>query len=184
MTAGFNCYLLAAGKGTRAGGPKAWLEHQGKPLLERQLRFLRTLVSPTEMFVSIQPAWERRCAALEPEACWVSVDPETSPLSALQHLLRAGEAGRGFVWHVDMPFWEKEAAPAFSALAAAKGAARAPVQGGRRGHPIFLEAEAASRVLKLDPAKDRLDAFLRGEGTVEVPVDSPIVHANWNEGPR
>lgn len=184
MTAGFNAYVLAAGRGSRAGGPKAWLEHEGKSLLERQLARLRTLVAPTEMFVTIQHAWDARCSTLEPDACWVAVDPESTPLSALQHLLRAGEAGRGFVWHVDMPLWEPEASPVFGALARAKGEARVPVRGGKRGHPVFLDTEAVTRVLKLDPAKDRLDTFLRIMGATEVPVETDLIFGNWNEGPK
>ena len=56
----FQVYLLAAGHGRRAGGPKAWQDYEGKPLLERQIEFLTKHFEPSAIAVSIQEEWKDR----------------------------------------------------------------------------------------------------------------------------
>lgn len=169
--------LLAAGHGRRAGGPKAWADYDGRPMLEAQLEFLRTIAEPAKIAISIQREWLERCRALAPDVNWVPVDPDLQPLASLQALIRAGRVEASFVYHVDMPVFD---ASVFAKLAEAAGDAT-PVFGGRRGHPVFLTTFALLDVLRLDPAKDRLDAFLAKRGTVAVAVDSDLILANRNE---
>jgi CTP:molybdopterin cytidylyltransferase MocA len=59
--------------------------------------------------------------------------------------------------------------------------ALAPVCGGRKGHPIVLSPKLAPLIAALDPAKDRLDFWLRTRK--EKTVDAPFlcIHENWNE---
>lgn len=177
-------YLLAAGKGERAGGPKAWLERDGKPLLRMHLDFLGAHFDLTRVFISVQESWLKRCLELDLHVGWISTDPEGTPLASLQRLLSVSERAAGYVYHVDMPLWEGGALGVFQALKDGIGTAAAavPTFSGRRGHPVLLSRAAAADVSRLDAGKDRLDAFLRECHVAEVPVKTPLIHANWNEG--
>lgn len=169
--------LLAAGRGRRAGGPKAWGPYGGKTLLEAQLGFLATVTAPENVDIAIQAEWLERCRALSPRVNWIAADPDGTPLSSLQALLRATPRARSFVIHVDMPAFDLRV---WRALEAAGGDA-IPVYEGRRGHPVLLSAETLDAVLRLDPAVDRLDEFLRGRAVTEVPVPTDVILANLNE---
>lgn len=171
-----NVYLLAAGRGKRAGGPKAWLEHEGTSLLERHLAL------HPEAFVAVQKAWLARCRALASSARFIAVDPDAPAFASLHALLKAAPpAGPGFVLHVDQPVWEPAV---FQRLAASIGASDAavPTFGGKRGHPVLLSEKALETAAKLDPRLDRLDEFLRTREVVEVAVPFASVTKNWNLG--
>ncbi len=177
--------LLAAGDGKRAGGPKAWRVVEGRALLDRQIAFLLTLFKPDSIAVTIQEGWRERVLKLHRDVVWVAEDPESSPLSALQSLLAAAPPKSwAFLYHVDMPLWEPglfEALDRRVAAAEEEGLeALAPANGGRKGHPVLLSPRLAPLLAALDPAKDRLDFWLRSrkEGTVDVPY--PSIHDNWN----
>lgn len=172
--------LLAAGRGKRAGGPKAWGPYGGQTLLEAQLGFLATVTAPENIDIAIQGEWLERCRALSPRVNWVEADPEGSALSSLQTVLKATPRARSFVLHVDMPVFDLRV---WRALAAAEGDA-VPAHEGRRGHPVLLTAAALDEVLRLDPAFDRLDVFLRGRTVTEVPVATDVIFANLNEAPK
>ncbi|MDD5627713.1 MAG: NTP transferase domain-containing protein [Elusimicrobia bacterium] len=175
-------YLLAAGRGRRAGGPKAWRLCEGRPLVERQLDFLRRLFPARSVAVSIQGEWLERCRALEPRAAWVPVDPDAPALAAVLALARALPMRRWtFLYHVDMRVWE----PGLFRLLAARtvrirAEAVVPVQGGRRGHPVLLSPRLRDGLLALDPARDRLDLWLRARRVAEAGVTYPCIHDNWN----
>ena len=175
-------YLLAAGRGRRAGGPKAWRDWEGQPLLERQLEFLAKIIPVESLAVSIQADWLERCRALEPGAVWVAVDPEAPALAAVLALARALPLDRWtFLYHVDMRVWEPEVFRILAERAADGGSeAVVPVQGGRRGHPVLLSPGLKDALLALDPARDRLDGWLRSRRVAEAAVPYPCVHDNWN----
>lgn len=172
--------LLAAGHGRRAGGPKAWGPYAGKTLLEAQLGFLSTVTAPENVDIAIQKEWLERCRALSPRVNWIAADPDASPLASLQALLAATPRSASFILHVDMPVFDLRV---WRALEAAKGDA-APAFEGRRGHPVLLTAETLEDVKALNPAKDRLDVFLRGRNVAEVPVTTDVILANLNESPK
>ncbi|MBI4424625.1 MAG: NTP transferase domain-containing protein [Elusimicrobia bacterium] len=178
-----NVFLLAAGRGRRAGGPKALLEDGGVTALERQLRFLAGLTPPERVSVSIQEAWLPGLRSRSPLTRWVCVDPDLSPLASLQALLRERpDAEDGFLYHVDMPVFEPRV---FDTLARAPkdgGEAWVPAFNGRRGHPALLSRALYPEILRLDPGRDRLDAFLRSRRVAEVPVAWPCVLENRNAG--
>lgn len=177
-------YLLAAGKGLRAGGPKAWLEHEGRPLLERQLEFLLGLFAPQDVAVSIQDAWRARCAAINPAVRWVAVNPEAAPMGAFLALLKAAPLSDwGFLYHVDMPVWEKGLFETLSARARQDGPACdavVPSCQGRKGHPVLLSPKNKAALSALDPAHDRLDFWLRSREAATVEVPYACVLENWN----
>lgn len=170
--------LLAAGRGRRAGGPKAWRRHDDTTLLEAHLRFFDGLLDSGALSITIQDEWRPRCAALSPQTLWVTADPDASPLSSLQKLIAASPAARSFILHVDMPIFEREV---YEALMKMPGDAVVPIFAGRRGHPVLLAPGVLAEVARLDAAKDRLDVFLRGRAVVEVPVATAAIHRNLNE---
>jgi CTP:molybdopterin cytidylyltransferase MocA len=150
--------------------------------LERQLEFLGRVLPLESVAVSIQEDWLERCQALERRAVWAVVDPEAPALTAVQAVARALPLDRWtFLHHVDMRVWELEV---FRLLAqrAVDGEAEAvvPVQEGRRGHPVLLAPGLQDALLALDPARDRLDVWLRSRRVVDIPVPSPCIHDNWN----
>jgi CTP:molybdopterin cytidylyltransferase MocA len=175
-------FLLAAGRGRRAGGPKAWRDCEGRPLLERQLEFLGTILPLESVAVSIQEGWLERCRALAPRVAWTPVDPEAPALAAVLALARALPLARWtFLYHVDMRVWEPEVFSLLAQAAASQEAeALAPLEGGRRGHPVLLSPRLESGLLALDPGRDRLDLWLRSRRVEAVPVPHPCIHDNWN----
>jgi molybdenum cofactor cytidylyltransferase len=184
--------LLAAGRGRRAHGPKAWLLHRGRPLLERQITFLRDVCPPDRMVVSVQASWIERCQRLDPHVLWVAVDPEATPMGALIALAAAAreqplQDAWSFVFHVDMPLWETGLFEVLTARiedAAASGAdAILPVHGGRGGHPVLLAPSALRALRGLDVVRDRLDRWLATRSVLRVDVPFPCIHENWNQGP-
>jgi len=46
---------------------------------------------------------------------------------------------------------------------------------------VLLAPKALAQIWSLDPAADRLDAWLRGRRVLEVPVATGAIHLNWNE---
>ncbi len=168
--------LLAAGRGRRAGGPKAWRPYAGSTLLEAQLGFLATVTEPGNIDVAVQGEWLERCRALSPRVNWVAADPEGPALKSLQVLLAASPRSRAFMVHVDMPVFDLRV---WRALETAQGDA-VPVHAGRRGHPVLLGADAWEEVSRLDPASGRLDEFLRGRSVAEVAVNTDVIFANLN----
>lgn len=169
--------LLAAGRGRRAGGPKAWGPYAGKTLLEAQLGFLATVTAPENIDIAIQGEWLERCRALSPRVNWIAADPDGTPLASLQALLKATPRAPSFIIHVDMPAFDLRV---WRALEAAGGDA-VPVHEGRRGHPVLLSAETLDEAARLDPATGRLDELLRGRAVTEVPVSTDVILANLNE---
>lgn len=180
----FHSYLLAAGNGTRAGGPKIWRGHEGRSLLERQIEFLLKLFVPENIAVSVQEPWIPKCRGFFPEIRWVAVDPSASPLSSLHSLLKAHPPETAaFLHHIDMPVWERGLFEALSTALPETAGKRAliPVHQGRRGHPVLINALATLEILALDPKTDRLDRWLRNQPAGEVEVPFSCIHENWNE---
>jgi len=179
--------LLAAGRGRRAGGPKAWLIHDGRTLLEIQLAFLLRHFEPPDIAISIQTDWLDRCRTLHPEMRWVPVDPDAPALASVQALLRAGTArGWTFLHHVDMPVWEDTLFAALSDAAARNPDCEAliPTRNGRGGHPILLARSTAEAVTALDPLQDRLDHWLRGRKALRLELPFDCILENWNSPPH
>ena len=178
-------YLLAAGHGRRAGGPKAWRLHEGRALLERQLDFLIPRFGAPNVLVSIQAAWLDRCRALAAGVGWIAIDADAPPFVSLQALLAASpEEEPAFLHHVDMPVWDPAVFDALETAARARPREDAfvPTWRGRRGNPVLLGARARRRLAGEPPAQ-RLDAWLRSISPVEVPVEASCVVENWNFSP-
>lgn len=176
-------YLLAAGRGTRAGGAKALADLDGKPLLERQLSFACAMVSPENVFASIQPDWTQAWQARFPDARLVPVDPDAPPLASLIALVKARPPEvPGFVYHVDMPLWEPKLYAALLTALKPGWDGVVPRHAGKRGHPALLSAAALMEVALLDPAVDRLDSWLRSRKVETLDVPFSCATQNWNYG--
>ncbi|MEK6544512.1 MAG: NTP transferase domain-containing protein [Elusimicrobiota bacterium] len=179
--------FLAAGRGRRSGGPKAWHEYQGKPLLAHHIDFLRTALHIDDIAISIQAGWEDRCRVLDARADWVVVDPDAPALASLIALIDTVKSGgrghlRRFVYHVDMPLWDAGVFKRLNAPVAGSGEHMGivPVFSGRRGHPVLLSPLAQDAVSRLDGQRDRLDSWLRSVSVLEVDAGSSVVLENWN----
>lgn len=158
--------VLAAGAGTRAGGPKALLRMpDGTPWLELACAFLRD--SGCDRVVAVLGAQSRIARPLVPNwAEVVVVDEWEAGMSAsLRAGLAAAAGGAALVTLVDLP-----ALPAAVGrrVMAASGALRQAVFGGEPGHPVYIAAEhvdAAAASLTGDRGARR---YLVEHGVVEV----------------
>lgn len=144
--------ILAAGAGTRIGGPKALLEFEGRLLVERAIdTALRGGCADVLVVLGASADEVRRRADLRSTRIVVNEDwPEgmgSSLRSALRTLQPIGpsESAAGIdaalILLVDQPF---VGAPAVQAvLDSWRGGARlaAASYGGRRGHPVLLGRE-------------------------------------------
>jgi CTP:molybdopterin cytidylyltransferase MocA len=180
----FSYYILAAGRGRRAGGPKAWRLHEGRSLLAHHVAFVTRQASPENVAISIQAEWLERCRALHAHIRWVPTDPDAQPIASLQRLTQVLPLTRwSFVYHVDMPLWRSTVFDVLGNAASDAGAAEAlvPTCDDRGGHPIVLAASLATPLASLDPKSDRLDHWLRSRRTLRVPINERVVLENWNK---
>jgi molybdenum cofactor cytidylyltransferase len=188
--------VLAAGRGERAGRPKALIAVQGAPWLERQLerlaecglaRAIVVLGHDLPAHVAAMPWVERALVAplplvgLRVEVVWNGA-PERGPFSSLACGLARASGDATFVLPVDVPCPGRAV---WQALDAAATLAAVPDRDGRGGHPVRVSRAFASRLLAVpfDSPVARLDAQLRmlaaGELT-RVPVDDVRAFTNLN----
>lgn len=174
---GARVLLLAAGNGKRAGGPKAWRDFAGKPLLQEHVEFFSRRFDSGALSVAIQSDWLEKCRALSKDVCWVPAEPLAAPMDSLQRLVKASPSMRSFVLHVDMPVFDVSV---YELLWAAEGDAVVPVFDGHRGHPVLLSPKALNEISRLDASTARLDVWLHENHVVEVSVPTDIIFKNLN----
>lgn len=175
--------ILAAGSGSRAGGPKAWIRVKGRPWLLRQLDLLpQGFFSATRVVISEPPL---DGILLPPEPTFMmNPRPELGPFHSIQLGLAGLTRARPvFILPVDVPAPAQET---FWALAGALGKAWAaiPLFEGHGGHPVALSPRACADILAADPALpgSRLDFFLRerDRDVVRLSVSDANVVENFN----
>ncbi|MBI4082821.1 MAG: nucleotidyltransferase family protein [Candidatus Lambdaproteobacteria bacterium] len=187
--------ILAAGHGTRLGGPKAFIAVGGPTFAERILARCAEAGAPVTLV--LDPRHGARWAALL--ARWQGPAPRrfeadgTRPMvESVRVALAAGDFGQGvWVWPVDAPFLS----------AAGWRAARAAVAGaplaiwklraeGRSGHPLWLPGWACTAVGERDwpdGLRGLLTAHLDSVRVLELPgerlydVDTPEALAALQE---
>lgn len=174
---GARVLLLAAGRGVRAGGPKAWRDFAGKPLLQEHVEFFSRRLPHGALSVAIQPEWREKCRAISQDALWVDADADQPPMDSLQRLIKASPKTKSFILHVDMPVFDVSV---YEMLLNAEGDAVVPVFDGHRGHPVLLSPKALNEIVSLDPKNDRLDVWLREHHVLEVAVPTDIIFKNLN----
>jgi CTP:molybdopterin cytidylyltransferase MocA len=131
--------VLAAGAGTRAGGPKALLRMpDGTPWLELACRFLAN--SGCARVVAVLGAAERIARPLVPPTAEVVVaaDWQTGMSASLRAGLAAASGGAVLITLVDLP--ELPAAVGLRVMAGS-GALRQATFEGAPGHPVYLARE-------------------------------------------
>ncbi len=171
--------VLAAGRGVRAGGPKALHSVQGRAWWEIQRERLERVGLPVVWVVSprvregIGTADLRMVVADELAPMFASV------LAGAREIALQSDRVRGvFVLPVDVPAPDRRV---FEALARAVGSSGAaiPVHHGERGHPVYVSWDLVrGRVLGAG-ADARLDHLIE-DGRMEVSVDDPGVLDNLN----
>jgi CTP:molybdopterin cytidylyltransferase MocA len=152
--------ILAAGAGSRFGGPKQLAELDGRPMLQRVIE----MAAPWQPLVVLGAHADEITRRID-TGDHIVVDDWADGQSAS---LRAGVAAIGPVDRLlvllgDMPFVTRDAC---EAVLAAGGCARA-TYGGVPGHPVVLDGPVLARVPELRGDRGARD-LLRDCATVEV----------------
>ena len=168
--------LLAAGAGTRYGGPKALARLGDRLLVERGVELL-TAGGCAPVVVVLGAAAAEVVAAADLGAARAVVNPDwasglASSLAAGLAAADAAGATGAVVTLVDQPALGSAAVARVAALAPAAGAAVA-TYGGRRGHPVLLKRGIWAAVLAAADGDTGAGPWLRAhpELVVEVPCD-------------
>jgi nicotine blue oxidoreductase len=176
--------VLAAGRGRRAGGPKALHPVAGAPWWRQQQEALSRLGMPTIWVISRPVAEAWRTEADSPRAV---VADDTTPMfeSVLTGILalRATAPAGVFILPVDVPAAEPSV---WRTLAAERSRPARPAFHGVHGHPLrvpwcFVERDILP--LANDPARAaaaRLDRLIAPH-VATIPVDDERVVLNLNE---
>jgi CTP:molybdopterin cytidylyltransferase MocA len=178
-TVHFAGLILAGGEGKRFGGPKAFAElGDGRTFLDACCAALlgagaspvvATLPPETE-----DPQIDGLDALALPKP---GMDMFGSLQTGLARLIEAAEWQKVAVLPVDHPLVHETTA---NVLAAADGRAVIPSYYGKHGHPICIDREVASAIIRNDFPGSTLREVLRSVGAVDVEVDAPGVIANCN----
>lgn len=175
--------VLAAGRSSRMGYPKALLDFRGEPFIIRVLQALEALDIKHRVVV-LGPDAPRIRAALAVHECLIAEnpDPDTGPIASLRAALvalRTTRPAAALVWPVDLPHVRMATVERLiEAHERARAAAVVPVFGGRRGHPViwdhtlFAELETSEAATR-EGARAVLHAH--AAEVVGVPVDDPAV---------
>ena len=171
--------ILAGGEGKRWGGPKAFARlDDGRTFLEV---CAATLIGAgaSPVVATLPPRTEApRIDGLEvialPEP---GMDMFGSLRSGLGRLVETPSWRAVAVLPVDHPLVRPGTV---TELAAVAGPAAIPSFNGKHGHPICVDREVASAIVRGELAGPTLREVLRAVGAASVPVDDPGVIANCN----
>ena len=175
--------ILAGGRSTRMGSPKALLDFRGEPFVLRLLEAFEALDLKTRVVV-VGPDAHRTKAAVAAHPCLVveNLDPDTGPIGSFRRALEALEAIHPtavLVWPVDLPHVHVTTAERLvEAYRRGHAAVTVPTFAGRRGHPLIwdqslFEELRTSEAATQDGARAVLHAHV--SEVEEVPVDDPAV---------
>lgn len=146
--------ILAAGRSTRMGQPKAWLRFGGEALLSRVVRIARSVgISPLVVVVGAEadPALvsRRDVEARLPDGTVTPVvgRPDGTQIDSIRAGLGAiPKDAAVLLWPVDHPFAERNLVMALIEALERPDQIILPVAAARRGHPILLGASAAAEL--------------------------------------
>ncbi len=176
---GHRVLVLAAGRGTRMGGPKVLMSVGGVPWWRVQLERLNAAGLEQTWLVSPEV---RSVFESEPDAPQQLVEADSSEpmFETLMRGLRSLDdkpCPGVFVLPIDVP----AAGPAVWRELAVTGRVAVPVCDGRRGHPLHLPRLWIREHLLASPPPPgaRLDTLIRAF-RMEVAVDDPAVGFNLN----
>lgn len=155
--------ILAAGKSSRMGSPKALLPYRGETFLSRLVRVMGLVCDPV---VVVLGHHAERLHREVPKAARIALnpDPERGQLSSLQTGLEAlGDGPSGFAFiPVDCPAVEEDTVRKLAEAYDQRTAETCFViprmgseqEGYRRGHPVFGTPEITAELLALDPTDE------------------------------
>jgi len=170
----------AAGLSSRMGRPKLGLPLGSSTVLARTVTALRdggtavVLVVVGPHVPELIPIAEA-AGALALRLAWPTADMRETVQAGLRRLAETYHPATDDEW-----FLAPGDCPAFSAVTVRRmsavpgGAVVLPTVAGRRGHPVRFTWRHAAGVLALPPGTG-IDAFVRGQPFVELPVDDPGV---------
>jgi CTP:molybdopterin cytidylyltransferase MocA len=182
--------VLAGGRSSRMGSPKALLDFRGEPFVLRILEALEALDLKTRVVV-VGPGAEGNEIrnALSRHDCLVveNRDVAGGPIASLRAGLGAVQAlapTGALVWPVDLPHVRVDTVDRLLEVFRRNAPfAAVPRFGARRGHPIVWGSAALPELATSDDAtRDGARAVLHAhQGEVrEVPVDDPAVIDDLN----
>jgi CTP:molybdopterin cytidylyltransferase MocA len=177
--------ILAAGRGTRMGGPKALLELDGETFLARAARLLRRPgIERVTAVVGHDAVRVTREAALPPEiAIVLNSRHEEGMLTSILAGLEAAEdaAADAVVVHpVDHPLIEAATVDAVVAALRAGATIAVPSHGGRRGHPAGFARPAWGALRAAPPAEGARAVLARHPEWIEHVAAGPGCVAGVN----
>ena len=175
--------VLAAGRSTRMGTPKALLDFRGEPFVVRILEALEALELKLRLVVlgpdapRIRPFLaSRECVILE------NPDVEAGPIMSLRVALTALRPLRPaalLAWPVDLPHVRVSSVERLlQAYRRSRATATLPAFGERRGHPVLWDSSVFSELETSEEAtRFGGEAVLRRheDQLLVVPVDDPAV---------
>lgn len=175
---GLPVIVLAAGRGTRMGGPKALMQVAGRPWWSRQLERL--------VDAGVTPLWvlsPQVRATLEKEPSFlkqpvVEADPHAPMFESVRagvEFLRPANPRGVFVLPIDVPAPD---AGVWRALADASPVA-APTLAGAHGHPVYLDWSFVRAHVAGAPQGARLDEIMAPHVRY-IPVQDARVTLNLN----
>ncbi len=163
--------VLAAGAGSRLGGPKALLRFGKESALERIARLsVSSGATPAVVTGAYRDAVAREATRLGLREA-NNPDWELGRTSSIRRGWEEVGEVDVLVWPVDVPLVRAETVRAVLQMRSAK--AVVPVHASIRGHPVYLGAALRPAVLALGP-DEPLHVVTRREA-VTVPVDDPGV---------
>lgn len=180
--------ILAGGRSTRMGRPKALLDYRGAPFVVRIVEALVALeVRPRVVVVG--PGAQTARAALVGQDCLVieNAAVDGGPIASLRcaiAVLRPHAPTGLLVWPVDLPHVRlATVARLLDAFRRSEPALAVPRFGGRRGHPVIWSARLFEALETSDAAAREgaraVAAAHRGE-SLELGVDDPAVVDSLN----
>ncbi len=173
--------VLAAGRSSRTGFPKALGLIDGESLVGRAVRLLREAGVARVVVVVAPPHEEAIRAALGDALLARNPAPERGMLSSVQVGLRAGlaalpNATAVVVALVDHPRVRPSTVAALIAARAEDDAPSVrPHHAGRGGHPVVLARRVAEAVLDAEPGATLRDLLEAAGGPRDVQVEDPSV---------
>jgi CTP:molybdopterin cytidylyltransferase MocA len=182
--------VLAGGRSSRMGSPKALLDFRGQPFVVRILEALEALEVKTRVVV-VGPDAPRIRPALAGHECLIveNDDVEAGPIASLRAALRALEPVRpsaALAWPVDLPHVRvttvERLLEAFR-RASPPAPAVVPTFAERRGHPVLWGAALFEELLTSESAtRHGARAVLHAHDAeiVAVAVDDPAVIDDLN----
>jgi CTP:molybdopterin cytidylyltransferase MocA len=174
----FACVVLAAGAGTRFGGPKAAATNpDGDTFTECITRTAREAGADPIIVVAPKahtvPVGTRRVENADSGS-----DPVVSLRLGLAQLANTSVRGT-LVWPVDCPFVKQETVAALVEAAASRNPVIAvPSYGARRGHPAWFAREVWTELMTVENGGARAVVRRDEKRVLNVPVDDRSILAD------